>query len=100
MIIVKGKNEIMEILSYIISLLFIFWLGTRILKSLSRRKSVKTVPSSIPAISGVFTIILYGNDLETIAILGKEGERYTFEPFAPEFKYTVKKKALPPLRIC
>lgn len=81
----------MEIVSYIITLLFIFWLGTRILKSLSRGNKVKTVPSSIPSISGVFTLILYGNDLETVAILGKEGERYTFEPFAPEFKYTVKK---------
>ena len=85
----------MENISVLITLLFIFWLGTRIIKSFSRGRSLKTVPSSVTAINGLFTLILYGgkhsDDIETIAILGKENDRYTFEPFAPEFKYTVKK---------
>jgi hypothetical protein len=54
-----------------------------------------TIPSSITAINGVFTLILYGgghsNDLETVVILAKENDRYTFEPFAPAFRFTVKK---------
>jgi hypothetical protein len=31
------------------------------------------------------------NDLETVAFLEKEGGKYHFEPFAPDFKYRVKK---------
>lgn len=46
-------------------------------------------------VKGTFNLILYGarhlNDLETIAILYPEGGRYTIEPYAPEFDYTVKK---------
>jgi len=46
-------------------------------------------------IEGTFTAILYGanhmNDLETIAILDKEGDGYEFEPYAPEFVYRIKK---------
>ncbi|HBR21075.1 MAG TPA: hypothetical protein DD713_00665 [Nitrospiraceae bacterium] len=44
---------------------------------------------------GTFTLILYGanhsNDLETIAILDREGDGYQFEPYAPEFVYRIKK---------
>jgi hypothetical protein len=42
-----------------------------------------------------YTLILYGgrhyNDLETIAIFDIEGDGYTFEPFAPNFDYLLKK---------
>ena len=44
---------------------------------------------------GSYTVIYYGcnflNDLETIAFLDKEDGQYNFEPYAPEFKYRVKK---------
>ena len=64
-------------------------------KNLGRGKLLKTVPAEIADIAGTFTLILYGaehsNDIETVAILDKEGDRYTFEPFAPEFKYIVKR---------
>lgn len=44
---------------------------------------------------GNYTAIYYGcnffNDLETIAFLEKEGGAYHFEPYAPDFKYRVKK---------
>ncbi|BCB97272.1 hypothetical protein JZK55_21940 [Dissulfurispira thermophila] len=46
-------------------------------------------------IKGSFTLILYGskysNDIETIAILDIEGDDYSFEPYAPEFDYKIKK---------
>lgn len=85
----------METISILITLLLIFWLATRILKSYSRGAQLKTVPLSAADIDGMFTLILYGgnysNDLETVAILGRENDRYTFEPSAPEFNYTVRK---------
>lgn len=47
-------------------------------------------------ISGDYRVILYGsrhaNDVETLAILDKSGDRYTFEPYAPEFDYKVMKE--------
>lgn len=46
-------------------------------------------------VAGSYRVILYGcnfnNDLETIAFLDKEDDQYTFEPYAPDFKYKVKK---------
>jgi len=46
-------------------------------------------------VTGAYELILYGcnfnNDLETIAFLQKEGARYKFEPYAPDFSYKTKK---------
>ena len=46
-------------------------------------------------VTGTYTLIFYGcnyfDDLETIAILGKEGGRFVFEPYAPQFNYRTKK---------
>ena len=46
-------------------------------------------------LQGTVNLILYGanhaNDLETIAILDKTGDGYEFEPFAPDFRYRIKK---------
>ena len=46
-------------------------------------------------LAGNYTVIYYGcnffNDLETIAFLVREGSGYDFEPYAPDFKYGVKK---------
>jgi hypothetical protein len=46
-------------------------------------------------VKGVFTLILYGardiNDIETLALLDKEGDQYTLEPYAPAFDYKIKK---------
>lgn len=42
-------------------------------------------------IRGTYTLILYGgnysDDLETIAFLDKEGDRFSLEPYAPEFVF-------------
>lgn len=58
-------------------------------------KSLKTEDAKATEMTGAFTLILYGarhgNDVETVAILDKEGDRYTFEPYAPEFDYRIKK---------
>jgi len=46
-------------------------------------------------IKGNYTVIYFGcnflNDLETIVFLEKEGGKYSFEPYAPDFKYRVAK---------
>lgn len=64
-------------------------------KNLTRRRLLETVPAGVSNITDTFTLILYGgqnsNDIETVAILDKEGDRYSFEPFAPRFKYIVKR---------
>jgi hypothetical protein len=58
-------------------------------------KSLKTQDLKAEVIRGTFTVILYGgrfsNDIETVAILDLEGDQYTFEPYAPEFDYRIKK---------
>ncbi len=58
-------------------------------------KNLKTEEVKADEVTGTFTLILYGgrhiNDLETIAILDKEGDQYEFEPYAPEFDYKMKK---------
>lgn len=40
---------------------------------------------------GTYTLILYGGnysgDIHTVAILDREGDHYTFEPYAPSFNY-------------
>jgi hypothetical protein len=58
-------------------------------------KSLKTEETTASNITGKFTLILYGgryyDDLETIAILDKEEDKFTFEPYAPDFDYTIKK---------
>ena len=55
--------------------------------------TLKTEETKEQDVQGVFTLILYGgrdpNDVETLAILDIEGDRYTFEPYTPEFNYTI-----------
>jgi hypothetical protein len=45
-------------------------------------------------VTGRYRVIFYGcnflNDLETIAFLDKEEDKYIFDPYAPEFNYRVK----------
>lgn len=62
---------------------------------LAESEYLKTEEVRDKEISGTFTLILYGarysTDLETMAFLDKEGDRYKFEPYAPEFDYKIKK---------
>lgn len=59
------------------------------------KRSLKTEEATPSEIKGTFTLILYGgrysDNLETIAILDLEGDQYNFEPYAPDFDFTVKK---------
>ena len=54
-----------------------------------------TVPTDPREIEGTYTLILYGGrysaDLENVAVMDKEGDEYTFNVYAPEFDYKVKK---------
>jgi hypothetical protein len=63
--------------------------------SFAQAEYLKTEEVKAEEITGTFTLILYGarfsTDLETIALLDKEGDGYDVEPYAPEFDYKVKK---------
>jgi hypothetical protein len=63
--------------------------------SFAFEKPLKTEKAKVDDITGTFTLILYGgrfaDDLETFAILDCEGDQYTFEPYAPDFDYRIKK---------
>lgn len=55
------------------------------------RLKVESVPGI--AVEGRYSLILYGcthfDDLRTMAILDREGDRYTIEPYAPHFDYRI-----------
>lgn len=57
------------------------------------REDLKVELARADEVKGTYTLFLYGgryqNDLETVAILDKEGDQYTFDPYAPEFDYQV-----------
>jgi len=57
-------------------------------------KALRTDVAPSGDVQGTYTLILYGgnysDDLETIAFLDKEGDRYTLEPYAPEFVFRVR----------
>jgi hypothetical protein len=54
---------------------------------------IHTQKAGIDEVTGRYTLILYGcnyfDDLATVAILAKEGGKYTFAPYAPEFNYRI-----------
>jgi hypothetical protein len=58
-------------------------------------KALRTDVPPSGNVQGSYTLILYGgnygNDLETIAFLDKEGDRYTLEPYAPQFVFRTRK---------
>ncbi len=57
--------------------------------------TLETTETEEKEVEGSFTLILYGgrdmNDIERLAILDLEEDKYTFEPHAPEFDYKVTK---------
>lgn len=62
--------------------------------SCATSRGLRTEEVKTDRISGTFTLILYGarfsGDVENVAILDIEGDRYTFEVFAPDFDYRVR----------
>jgi hypothetical protein len=73
--------------------------GILCLQACTHGRSLRTDSARGGNIQGSYTLILFGgnyaDDLETVAILDKEGDRYTFEPYAPEFKYKIIKGQTP-----
>lgn len=73
----------------VIAVFVIFTIGC----SVAIKQNVKTESVRSEDIEGVYTLLLYGsrhsNDIETAAILDKEGDKYTFELYAPDFDYKV-----------
>lgn len=65
------------------------------LSSCAPSLSLKTSSAQPEEITGTYTLILYGarygNDIEDVAVLAKEGTGYAFEVYAPEFDYKVRK---------
>lgn len=61
----------------------------------SLRPNAWTQAARADEVIGAYTLILYGSrhagDVETVAFLDKEGDQYTFEPYAPAFDYQVVK---------
>lgn len=57
--------------------------------------ALRTAGATDAEVKGDFTLILFGgrhgNDIETVAFLDSEGDKYTVEPYAPEFDYRVRK---------
>ena len=64
-----------------------------LLQACAGGKALRTAPAMSGDLQGTYVLILYGgsyaDDLETIAILDKEGDRYTFDPFSPPFSYRI-----------
>lgn len=58
-------------------------------------ETMRTRRVSVAPSSGTFSLILYGGrygeDLESVAVLDKEGDGYTLTPFAPDFDFKVRK---------
>jgi hypothetical protein len=58
-------------------------------------KSLAAKGAHASDVQGPFTLIYYGGryamDVEAVAFLDLEGDSYTFDPFAPEFDYSVEK---------
>ncbi|MGO9612161.1 MAG: hypothetical protein ACLPX5_03910 [Dissulfurispiraceae bacterium] len=56
----------------------------------------RTESASESEIAGTYTLFLYGGtyltDLETVAILSKEGLPYVFDIYAPDFNYQILRK--------
>lgn len=56
---------------------------------------IRTADLQRAEVTGAYTVILYGgrygDDLESVAILDKEGDQYAIEPYAPAFDYAVMK---------
>lgn len=57
------------------------------------RPALKVEGAARPPVKGMYSLILYGcthfDDLRTLAILDRQGDRYTIEPYAPDFDYRV-----------
>lgn len=67
-----------------------------VLSSCATGIRLRTEKANPAEIKGTYTLILYGGrypkDIENVAILFKEGQRYTFEVYSADFNYKVREK--------
>ncbi len=77
------------LLGYALLLIFVFVTGD----SFAMGPNLKTASAPETEITGIYTLFLYGgrylDDIETFAILAKEGTPYSFDIFKPDFDYRV-----------
>lgn len=82
----------MKKIGSLVAFLLVFFIAS---SSSAAWKSLKTKPVKASDITGTYTLILYGgryaDDLESLAILDREDDKFAFEIFAPAFDYKVKK---------
>jgi len=75
--------------------LAVFLLAALLVVSCTSGIRLKTQGAGYSEAAGTYRVILFGcnfnNDLETIAFLDKESDKYVFEPYAPDFKFKIKK---------
>ncbi|MBA4372924.1 MAG: hypothetical protein C0402_08675 [Thermodesulfovibrio sp.] len=59
------------------------------------RQGLRIESAAMAEMPGSYSLILFGcrylDDPETVAIFDREGDRYRFEPYSPEFNYRVEK---------
>ena len=71
-----------------------FLLSASFLISCAQGIRLNTLGAQGSEVTGRYRVIFYGcnflNDLETIAFLDKEDDKYIFDPYAPEFNYREK----------
>lgn len=83
-------KKIMRVIIFTVMALFLI----TFLISCATSRGLITEEIKTDRISGTFTLILYGarfsGDVENVAILDIEGDKYTFEVFAPDFDYKVR----------
>lgn len=57
-------------------------------------RHLRIEPAKPSEVTGTYTLLLYGcrypDDVENVALLEKEGDPYTIEIYAPDFRYKVK----------
>jgi hypothetical protein len=67
-----------------------------ILASCATRNYLRTEESNSIEMKKTYSLILYGgrfsDDMETLAILDKEGDKYKFIVYAPDYDYRIKRK--------
>jgi hypothetical protein len=86
----------MRIILSVYIMISILFVAEPVTGAIGLELSLRTVPmKKDEKIEGRYDVILYGsrnaNDVETIAILDKAGDEYTFEPYAPEYDYKIMK---------
>lgn len=66
-----------------------------LMTSCSGAHYLRTAPADSSEVTGTYTLILYGcrygSDIENVSILARDAGKYTFEVYAPDFDYKIKK---------